>query len=209
MMTLPLTRFIDDVDENWLDHASEAGSVAWDIETTGLDWAASRIATCQLATRDRIAVVQLSGREVPKHLNRLLADVDVTKVFHHAPFDLRFMAHAWEVRPSNVACTKVAAKIVEPGLLEPKAYSLQNLLRRHLGVQIDKGQQVSDWASPNLSDAQVRYAVNDVIHLEALLEVLLDRAANQGTSELVSASYAYLPTRVQLDLSGAGDVFLY
>ena len=208
-MTLPLTRFIDDVDEDWLHQTRDAGSVAWDIETTGLDWAASRVATCQLATRDRVALVQLRGRQIPKHLSQLLADAGVTKVFHHAPFDLRFMAHAWAVRPVNVACTKVAAKIVEPGLLEPKAYSLQSLLRRHLGVQIDKGQQVSDWTNPNLSDAQVRYAVNDVTHLEPLLEVLLACAANQGTSELVSASYAYLPTRVQLDLSGAGDVFLY
>lgn len=209
MMTLPLTRFLDDLDEDWGCHASEAGSVAWDIETTGLDWATSRVATCQLATRDRVAVVQLRGSQVPKHLSRLLADAGVTKVFHHAPFDLRFMAHAWGVRPVNVACTKVAAKIAEPGLVEPKAYSLEHLLRRHLGVEIDKGQQVSDWANPELSDAQVRYAVNDVIYLEPLLEVLLARAANQGSAELVAASYAYLPTRVELDISGVGDVFLY
>ena len=28
------------------------------------------------------------------------------KAFHHAPFDLRFMVHAWGVQPASIRCTK-------------------------------------------------------------------------------------------------------
>ena len=208
-MTFPLSRFTDDVDHDWLRHARAAGSVAWDIETTGLEWERARIGTCQLATADRAAVVQLRSGQVPGRLRDLLQDSTVTKVFHHAPFDLRFMAHAWDARPLNVACTKVAAKIVEHGLADPKAYSLEPLLRRHLGVHIDKAQQVSDWTREDLSTEQVRYAVNDVIYLRPLLAALLDLAAQQGAAELIAASFRYLPTRVELDIRGIGDAFLY
>lgn len=208
-MPFPLSRFTDDIDHDWLVHARGAGSVAWDIETTGLEWDRARIGTCQLATADRAAVVQLRSGQVPVRLRDLLQDSTVTKVFHHAPFDLRFMAHAWGAQPLNVACTKVAAKIVEPELADPKAYSLEPLLRRHLSVQIDKAQQVSDWTRVDLSTEQVRYAVNDVIYLQPLLAALLDVAAQRGATELITASFGYLPTRVELDIRRIGDVFLY
>mgnify|MGYP006194651211 CR=1 FL=1 len=38
--------------------------------------------------------------------------VQVQKVFHHAPFDLRFMVAQWNVTPRNIACTKVASKML-------------------------------------------------------------------------------------------------
>lgn len=198
----------DDIADDVLDRARRIGRVAWDIETSGLDWARDEIHTCQVALADEIAVIQLAPRSVPANLRSLLADPSVEKVFHHAPFDLRFMAHKWTVTPASVACTKIAAKIVRPGRAREE-YSLRPLLGEFLGVQIDKGQQVSDWSREHLSMAQLDYAANDVRYLDELYEALLRVADRQGVADLVAASYAYLPTRVLLDLSGAGDVYQY
>jgi ribonuclease D len=197
-----------DVGPEWLDAAMAAGQVAWDIETSGLDWRLEKIRTCQVALADRVAVVQLIDGYVPENLRWLLEDPGVRKVFHHAPFDLRFMAAHWKVAPASVACTKVASKIVRPGA-DPREYSLKPVLKRYLNVDIDKGMQVSNWSRDELTKEQLAYAANDVRYLQELLAAVFKEADRNGVSDVIRASFDYLPTRVELDLLGAGDVFAY
>lgn len=197
-----------DIDEADLHEARRTGQVAWDIETTGLDWRADQIGTCQIALPDRVLVVQLAAGEVPTRLAKLLADGDVLKIFHHAPFDLRFMTYQWGVASANIACTKVASKIIEPGL-EHDRYSLKWSLLRHLNVRVDKSERLSDWANTRLSNNQVEYAARDVLYLADLLATLKAQATAQGVGDLVDRSFAYLPTRVELDIRGLEDVYTY
>lgn len=191
-----------------LAHAQAVGRVAWDIETSGLSYRAEDIETCQIAVGHDIVIVKLERDVTPHNLRRLMADPAVLKIFHHAPFDLRFMAYKWGVQPRSVACTKIAAKILWPGR-DSSEYSLKPLLEEVLGVFIDKGQQVSDWSRPVLTPEQLAYAANDVRFLTDLYDQLIAMATARGLSDAVNASYAYLPTRVQLDVDGAGDVFAY
>jgi ribonuclease D len=190
------------------DRAVEAGRIAWDIETSGLEWAKERIGTCQIAVGDHVFIVVIEGERAPKYLASLLEDDSVQKVFHHAPFDLRFMAHRWSVRPANVACTKVASKILNPEL-ENREHSLKPVLRRYLDVEISKEQQISDWLAPSLTQAQLDYAAADVAYLLRLHTVLVDSCRAAGFEDELVASYRYMPTRVLLDLRGVGDVFAY
>jgi ribonuclease D len=198
----------DDLQDEFVAQALEAGTIAWDIETTGLDWRGDRIGTCQLLVPGvGSAIVQLGDR-LPTRMADLLAQEAVMKVFHHAPFDLRFMAYQWEVRPANVACTKVAAKIIWPDL-DGDEYSLKPLVHRLLDVDLDKSQQRSDWKRTVLTAEQVQYAAADVQHLLPLMEELRRYAVKESVLELINASFSYLPMRVALDISGAGDVFAY
>lgn len=208
MITAEPTLYRGDVDQDLVDRARAHGLVAWDIETTGLDWSQDQIGTCQLAVAGDIAVVQLDGWDVPQRLRSLLEDPDVVKLFHHAPFDLRFMAHQWKADPANVACTKIASKILDPGI-DARAHSLKPVLKRYMDVVIDKGEQQSDWIRESLSDAQVAYAATDVRYLADLYDLMSARARRMGVDALLRASYDYLPTRIKLDLLGAGDVFDY
>lgn len=198
-----------DLSREFADAALSANLVAWDIETTGLDWRADRIATCQVHVPDfGTSIVQIDQAELPDRLVAVLESERVVKVFHHAPFDLRFMARYWRVEARQVACTKVAAKIVEPGMPR-EHYSLKPLLARYLGVTISKDEQVSDWLRSTLSENQLRYAAADVEHLPALFRALMYRAQLKGVEDHVIRSFHYLPTRVGTDLLGAGDVFAY
>lgn len=208
MITVEPRLYQADIDQDFLERARAEGRVAWDIETTGLDWATDRIGTCQLAVAGDIAVVQLGEWGAPDRLRELLGDADVVKVFHHAPFDLRFMAHHWKADPANIACTKIASKILDPGL-DSREHSLKPVLERYLGVVIDKAEQRSDWVRESLSHAQVAYAATDVQYLTELYELMVRRAVGVDVASLLRASYDYLPTRVKLDLMGAGDVFNY
>ena len=200
--------FQRDLDKDFERAVMSCAAIAWDIETTGLDWNLDKMGTCQLHHPDiGTAIVQL-GDEIPSRLLHLLSCQKLLKVFHHAPFDLRFMAHKWKTQPVNVACTKIAAKILTPGL-DGSEYSLRPLLQRRLGVSINKTQQRSDWMAENLSDEQIKYATSDVIYLLPLLENLKRSALASGVWSFVEASFTYLPVRVALDLLGAKDVFTY
>jgi ribonuclease D len=196
-----------DVSENTLRALVEGGPIAWDVETSGLDWNSDRIGTCQLYSRSAgPIVVQLEDR-VPTRLCGLLRDAGITKVFHHAMFDLRFMRAQWGVQARNVRCTKIASKLIDPEL-PADAHSLRNLLRQ-IGIEISKDLQVSDWVGAQLSDEQLAYAANDVRYLSSLLAYLEDRARHQGLAELLERCFDHIPTRVELDVRGYSDVYTY
>jgi ribonuclease D len=208
MATLEPQLIHDDLDAHTTEAIVLAGRVAWDIETSGLDWDSSRIGTCQLYTPNvGLLVVQLT-RTTPKHLPRLLADDQVVKVFHHAPFDLRFMVGQWRVRPAKIKCTKVASKLLWPELANGQ-HSLAPLLKRVLEVRIDKEERLSNWLAPELSATQLAYAAGDVRYLLDLIDALEAIARDRELDDLLQRCYGHLPTRAELDVHGYGDVFAY
>jgi ribonuclease D len=201
-------KYIGDLSQSEVDNARRVGLVAWDIETSGLEWKKDRIATCQIFVPNyEVYVVQLNGSvKAPSNLKSLLIDANVLKIFHHAMFDLRFMAFHWNVMPNNVACTKIASKLLDPTETD---HSLQRILQQHLNVRIDKESRVSNWLNDNLSKEQLEYAASDVIYLPRLFALLKERLEFCNRWGLATRSFEFLATRVQLDLLGAGDVFSY
>jgi ribonuclease D len=193
---------------HFLIAAFDARRVAIDIETTGLDWKSDRIGTVQVHVPDYgIAIVQIINNR-PHRLIELITSVRVKKVFHHAPFDLRFMAYQWGLRPVNVADTKLLSQILNPND-DHASHSLAPLVKRYFDVILDKSVRFSDWLSEDLSKEQLFYAAQDVQYLLPLLDIMTEIAILEGVADLVEASYAYLPIRVATDLRGCGDVFSY
>lgn len=205
----PVRVLSGDLPGNVADTFALSGRIAWDIETTGLDWRRERIGTCQLFSEAVGAVVVSVGEDRPSALARLIEDSAVEKVFHHAPFDLRFMVSAWQVSPAAVRCTKVASKILDPAAPN-ETHSLQHLVGRYLGVSLPKGAvRVSGWSASELTDEQVRYAAGDVVHLLRLLDAMEVALRASGRAELYDSCCAFLPTRVALELGDFPDVFAY
>jgi ribonuclease D len=181
--------------------------IACDIETSGLDWSIDRIAMIQLYTPgEPPAIVRVNGK-VPERAAALLENDRIVKIFHHAMFDLRFMAHHWRIEARNIRCTKIAAKLLYPN--DRERQSLNALIADHLGFTIDKSEQKSDWSAPQLSQSQLAYATNDVVHLPALFDVLQQRLLDRGLWDLATACFSHVPTRVKLEVDGFGDPFTY
>lgn len=198
--------FDGDLDEQAFAQALSAEVIAWDIETTGLDWRTERIGTVQLQVDDMTYLVRVSD-EAPHRLMVLIEDPSILKILHHAMFDLRFLAYRWEIVPANIACTKIASKLVDPQM-PCKEHSLAPLVQRYLGIGLDKGPQTSDWTG-HLTAAQLEYATNDVRYLKGLYERLDLEIRTQGLLDLRERCYAYLPTQVELEVRGFPDVFDY
>jgi ribonuclease D len=182
--------------------------VAWDIETSGLDWRAGSIGTCQLHAAEVGTFIVRSVSKLPMNLMRLLATAEVTKVFHYAPFDLRWMSGHWGVSPAAIECTKLASRLLDR-TEDSAAHSLRHLLQVNLGIEIDKGQRLTNWLSDDLTPAQLAYAAADVDHLLPLLDSLHKQLANDGLLDLYRRCAEFLPTRVQLEVGAWPDVFGY
>jgi ribonuclease D len=195
-----------DLDERAFAQALAADVVALDIETTGLDWRSDQIGTVQLQVDDTTYIIRANGH-VPTHLKAVVEDARVCKVLHHAMFDLKFLAYQWDMAPANVACTKIASKLAEPERPR-REHSLGPLLKRYLGISLDKTQQTSDWVH-DLSEAQIKYAAEDVRYLVPLYRCLDTKLHEIGRDGLRDRCYAQLPTQVELEVGDFPDVFDY
>ena len=184
------------------------GAVAIDTETMGLDPNRDRLCVVQLSPGDGSAdVVQIAaGQSKAPNIERLLADQSIVKIFHYGRFDIGMLAKAFGVMAQPVYCTKIASRLART---YTDKHGLKDLTREVLGVDLSKQQQLSDWGSDDLSDAQVSYAATDVLHLHALKERLDAMLAREGRADLAAACFRFLPDRVRLDLAGwaAEDIF--
>jgi ribonuclease D len=186
------------------------GAVAIDTETMGLDVARDRLCVVQLSPGDGSAdVVQiLSHGDGAPNLKRLLADKTLLKIFHFARFDLAVLSKAFGFMPEPVYCTKIASRLART---YTDKHGLKDLVREVLGQELSKQQQSSDWGAPELSEAQVAYAADDVVHLHALKARLDAMLAREGREQLAQTCFRFLPDRVRLDLAGfaAEDIFAH
>ena len=206
----PVTIAHGDLPSQFVDPFRRCALVAWDVETSGLDWRQSRIGTCQLFAEGLGGVIiGIDPNLRPQRLISILEEPGVSKVFHHAPFDLRFMVNEWNIAPNNILCTKVASKIINPNARN-EVHSLRNLLIYNLGVELSKGAvRTSDWTASQLSQEQIQYAISDVLHLPALLRILTERLKDLGLNELYKHCCSFLPAKAVLEVGEYPDVFAY
>lgn len=98
----------------------------------------------------------------------LLNDERLLKVFHAGRQDLEIFYHLAGRVPHPVFDTQVAAMVL--GFGDQVGYDV--LVRKTLGEVIDKSSRFTDWAQRPLSDRQISYAMNDVIYLRPVYEML-------------------------------------
>ncbi|MDD9740554.1 ribonuclease D [Marinovum sp. SP66] len=178
--------------------------VAVDCETMGLHPHRDRLCVVQLSSGDGTAhLVQITrGQTEAPNLCRLLADPAVLKLFHFGRFDIAALDNAFGTLAAPVYCTKIASKLIRT---YTERHGLKHLLQELLGVDISKQQQSSDWGAAELTKAQIDYAASDVLYLHRLREVLDQRLAREGRSEMAQACFDFLPARARLDLAGWPD----
>lgn len=195
--------------KNDLPDGLDLGSiVAIDCETMGLNPHRDRLCLIQMSGGDgncHLVQVEQGQTEAP-NLCKMLTDPNVLKLFHFGRFDIAAMYHAFGALAEPVYCTKIASKMVRTFT---DRHGLKNLLQELVGVDISKHQQQSDWGAEVLSEGQLDYAASDVLYLHQLKEVLDQRLAREGRTEMAQACFDFLPTRAKLDLAGWPEVDIF
>ena len=182
--------------------------VAIDTETLGLNPHRDRLCLVQLSwgNGDADLVQIMKGQTQAPHLQKLLGDRSVLKLFHFARFDMAILAKTFGVTPAPVYCTKIASKLSRT---YTDRHGLKDLVRELLGVEISKQQQSSDWGANILTEAQQNYAASDVLYLHQLKERLDVMLAREGRTALAGACFSFLSTRIDLDLAGWPDTDIF
>ncbi|WP_420394524.1 ribonuclease D [Acuticoccus sp.] len=183
-------------------------SIAVDTEAMGLVKGRDRLCLVQLSSGDgtaELVQVAVGQREAP-NLSAIMADPAVEKLFHFARFDMALIAATFGVMPAPVYCTKIASKLART---YTDRHGLKDLSRELVGEELSKREQSSDWGAPHLTDAQKAYAASDVLHLHRIRAALDAILAREARAELAARIFAFLPTRVELDLVGWPDTDIF
>ncbi len=204
-----------DFPADWIHGARAAQRVGVDIETSGLSPTTDRIACIQMYVPG-MGTVMVRNIVNPRNLITLLQDRLTVKIFHHAPFDLSFIQRNYDVLPAGIACTKVAAKLVDPQRLQffdpdtnRGSHSLKAIVWTMFQERLDKTLAVSDWFVNDLSEAQIDYAAKDVEYLPEILRRLeLDLSKLRLLRQYRKASN-YIPTHIDLQIKNVSDVYGY
>ena len=143
----------------------------------------AQLCLVQVAGGGRTAAIDtLAGGMDLSPLLDLLADASVLKVLHAGRQDLEIFHGLAGRLPDPFYDTQVAAMVCGYG--EQVGYD--RLVKGVLDVTIDKGQQFTDWAKRPLTERQLRYALDDVIHLAEVYPLLRDRIAAAGRDKWVA-----------------------
>jgi ribonuclease D len=97
------------------------------------------------------------------------------KILHAARQDLEVL---WPLFGALAPLFDTQTAAALTGLPAQIGYS--DLVRRLLGVELSKGQTRTDWSKRPLSEAQLHYAIDDVVHLAPLRERLLEQLDKLG-----------------------------
>ncbi|MCB2053264.1 MAG: ribonuclease D [Geminicoccaceae bacterium] len=183
-------------------------TIAVDTETMGLNPARDRLCLVQLSAGDgdcHLVRFERGAHDAP-HLAAQLADPHRLKLFHFARFDVATLLAHLGVVAAPLYCTKIASRLART---YTDRHGLKDLCRELLGVDLSKAQQSSDWGAAGLSDAQMSYAAQDVLHLHALRERLDAMLEREGRAALAAACFGFLPARARLDLAGWPDLDIF
>jgi ribonuclease D len=130
--------------------------------------------------------------------NELLTDRPL--IAHNAAFELAWLAEKLHVHPGQWFDTYVAAKLLGNG--DHPHNDLGSVVKTYLGLELDKTCGLSDWGAWFLVDAQIQYAINDVIHLHRLRETLEKRLAAEGLTACFNLETQLLPIVAEMTRAG-------
>ena len=151
-------------------------TVALDSESDSLHHHREKVCLVQVAAEGgRTWLIDPLALRDLRPLAPLIADPEVTKVFHGADYDVTTMKRDFGFTFAGLFDTMIAARFL--GL---PAVGLQAVAQSELGIVLSKDSQKDDWSRRPLTPTQERYAREDVRHLHTLKERLADRLAEQG-----------------------------
>lgn len=178
-----------------------------EVTMLGLDTEFVRVSTfypkpglIQIALADRAYLVDpIAGMDIAG-LGAVLASGPLS-VLHAAQEDYEVLFRLTGQLPAPVFDTQIAYALVAPKI----SLSLSALAEEVVGQVIAKDETRSDWTKRPLTEAQCRYAKDDVLVLSALYDALSERLDRLGRTTWMREEMERIHTRNQTILS-EGDV---
>jgi len=196
-----------DLSADQLTEYLKAEAIAADTETMGLLPWRDRLCLVQLCDeKKRVTVIRMAkGQKSAPNLKQLLEAQNIVKVFHYARFDMAMLRYHLDIYVQPVFCSKIASKLART--YTPN-HGLKSVVKELENIDLDKTSQSSDWGNAaNLSDAQLKYAANDVKYLLPVQQKLTAILQREDRWKLAQDCFNCLPVFASLDLLQYQDIF--
>ena len=128
---------------------------------------------------EKLCLIQLSSRHGDNLLDPL-AQIDLQPlwlelkkhqlILHGADYDLRLLRKNHGFVPNRIFDTMLASR-----LLGEREFGLGNLVKKYLGVVLEKGSQKADWSKRPLTPRMEDYARADTRYLKQLSDILKEQ----------------------------------
>jgi ribonuclease D len=206
-------QFVDQQDalSELLTHLRSAGKFAYDSEFIGELTYVPKLCLIQVATTQRVALIDTLGKLDLTPFWQLLCDETVEKIVHAGQQDIEPVFRNANSRAANIFDTQISAGFI--GLAYPVA--LSKLVLQMIGVKLGKGLTFTHWDQRPLSAMQLRYAADDVRYLLAVRAAIGDELeklehtawASQECQALCDPSqYGFNPQSHYLRIRGASSL---
>jgi ribonuclease D len=191
--------FDGDLDAEWAALYAGARALAVDTEAMGLIHGRDRLCLVQICDdHDHVCCIRLAlGQREAPHLQALMQNPAIEKVFHFARFDVAALAENLGITVQPIFCTKVASRLART--YSPR-HGLKEVVQELVGVELDKQAQSSDWGRvEDLSEAQLTYAAGDVRYLLPARDQLEAMLKREDRWDLAQRCFGCLPVMAELD----------
>ncbi|UCE61040.1 MAG: HRDC domain-containing protein [Phycisphaerales bacterium] len=154
----------------------DEGRFAFDTEFVMEDRYESEVCLLQAAVADSVVIIDPFSKLDLSPLWGLVANDAIETVVHAGQEDLAIAVQYTEVAPRRVFDVQIAAGLV--GFDYP--ISLQRLIQSMLHIRLHKAKTLTDWRKRPLTQAQIRYAAEDVAYLLTIREDLNKKLESLG-----------------------------
>lgn len=172
--------------DEWCRRWRDAGAFAFDTEFIRDETYLAALCLVQVATGDGVVLVDPVGEIDLAPFWALVVDPAVQKVVHAGKEDFDICLRAAGAPPRNVFDVQIAAGFA--GLGYP--LNLGRLVQLTQHKRLAKGQTLTDWLRRPLTEDQLHYAVEDVLHLPAIAASLAARIAELGRTSWAREEFA-------------------
>src|SRR5215471_5878717 len=143
------------------DYLASCRRFGFDTEFVGEDTYHPRLCLVQLATADRLILIDPMTVGPLDAFWKLVVDPANQVIVHGGREEVRLCRLWGGQTPGNLFDLQIAAGLV--GLAYPLGHG--TLVHQVLGVQLSKADTLTEWRDRPLTRSQVRYAFDDVRHL--------------------------------------------
>lgn len=195
------------------ERIARAEVIAVDIETYdpvrgggSLDPITGEIRLIQLNLNgepDGIFVIDLMQTGTLGPVEDAFRDTKAVFIAHNAKFEQKWFQQKYGMKLWPLFCTFRASAILHNG--RNMGHGLWDLYERELGIKEHPPDMAgSDWSKPNLTKAQLDYAVDDVVHLPELRKILKKKLAESGLLLTALIEFGAILPEGEIELNGFG-----
>ena len=174
---------------NIIERIYQENFVAVDIESNGLHRFKEQICLIQLAISGNVFIVDPLQISDIDPIGKLLKNEGIQKIFHSPDHDLRSFDRDWKFEVRNIFDTSIAA-----AFLGSEKLGLASVLSEFLQIELTKSKslQRSDWTLRPIPKNALDYAVNDVLYLRDLRDLLLEQLLSLKRDKWINEEFKHL-----------------